>query len=47
MYLEMGSPASPKCSLDIPGAVWWEVVVALATAFGRHGDDGRYGGGNG
>lgn len=45
--LEMGSSACPECSLDIPSAVWREVVVALAAAFGRHGDDGRYGGSNG
>lgn len=45
--LEMGSPASPECSLDVPGAVWREIVVAFAAALGRHGDDGRYGGNGG
>jgi hypothetical protein len=36
LYLKMGSPPGPKCSLDIPSTVWGKIVVSFPTPFRGH-----------
>ena len=38
--LEVSSSSGAERSLDVPSAVWGEVVVAFASAFRRHGEMG-------
>ncbi len=46
--LEVSSSSGAERSLDVPSAVWGKVVVAFASAFGRHGvKRGQWRGGSG
>lgn len=36
LYLKMGSPPGPKCSLNIPSTVWGKIVVSFPTPFRGH-----------
>ena len=41
-YLEMSSPPGSESSLNVSCAVWGEIVVAFAAAFGGHGERGVF-----